>query len=391
MPRKRKLPEGLYRRGRHYYADFYAGGRRVRKKLATDLDAAKDILVELRSRASKAEFDLLDNDYPVAKLKEQYLTWCHQALKPATTNRYERSFRRILPALAATRVCQISTTGVIAFRRDRLACGACARTANLDVLALKAMLSWGVEHRLIGSNPIAGLKPLPQDRAKQGRALTDEEVARLLAVSAPHWRDIWYAFLTTGMRRGELARLTFDDIDWEARELFVRGEVAKNHTLRRVPIEDGLWDILKHQEAGRAAREPGLGGAIADRERIASRLNRDLVFVTKLNTPLDNRAGLYETFLRWCKRADIPTRTLDGQGREIEHVDLHSFRRTFATNLIANGADPKSVQELLGHKTLTLTMNIYTKIHGHTKRQTVGKLSYGAGATPPEGIVEMRA
>jgi hypothetical protein len=54
----------MYQRGRHSYCDFYAGGRRVRKKLATDLDAAKQILVELRSRAQKDEFDLLDNDYP---------------------------------------------------------------------------------------------------------------------------------------------------------------------------------------------------------------------------------------------------------------------------------------------------------------------------------------
>ena len=76
MPRKRKLPEGMYQRGRHYYADFYAGGRRVRKKLATDLDAAKSILIELRSRAERADFDLLDNDYPLDKLREQYLRHC---------------------------------------------------------------------------------------------------------------------------------------------------------------------------------------------------------------------------------------------------------------------------------------------------------------------------
>jgi site-specific recombinase XerD len=72
-------------------------------------------------------------------------------------------------------------------------------------------------------------------------------------------------------------------------------------------------------------------------------------------------------------------------------VDLHSLRRTFATDLIVNGADPKSVQELLGHKTLAMTMNIYAKVHGRTKRQTVAKLSYGRGTTPPEGIVELPA
>ena len=70
-----------------------------------------------------------------------------------------------------------------------------------------------------------------------------------------------------------------------------------------------------------------------------------------------------------------------------EHVDVHSLRRTFATNLIANGADPKSVQELLGHATLDMTMRIYAKLHTQTKRQALGKLSYGAGAVAPEHII----
>src|ERR1700722_10002351 len=72
----------------------------------------------------------------------------------------------------------------------------------------------------------------------------------------------------------------------------------------------------------------------------------------------------------------------------LEHVDLHSLRRTFATNLIVNGADPKSVQDLLGHSTLEMTMKIYTKVRTQTKRQAVGRLSYGRGAVAPEGVLE---
>jgi hypothetical protein len=75
----------------------------------------------------------------------------------------------------------------------------------------------------------------------------------------------------------------------------------------------------------------------------------------------------------------------------MEHVDIHSFRRTFATNLIAGGADPKSVQELFGHATLDMTMRIYAKIHTQTKRQALGRLSYGRGALAPEHIVEYPA
>ena len=63
------------------------------------------------------------------------------------------------------------------------------------------------------------------------------------------------------------------------------------------------------------------------------------------------------------------------------------FRVTTNTTLF-DGADPKSVQELMGHRTLDMTMRIYAKIHTQTKRQALGKLSYGAGAVAPDHIIE---
>jgi site-specific recombinase XerD len=69
-------------------------------------------------------------------------------------------------------------------------------------------------------------------------------------------------------------------------------------------------------------------------------------------------------------------------------VDLHSLRRTFATSLIVGGADPKSVQELLGHKTLDMTMRIYAKIHAQTRRRALARLPYGSGALVPDHLVE---
>ncbi|HWE35273.1 MAG TPA: tyrosine-type recombinase/integrase [Isosphaeraceae bacterium] len=164
--------------------------------------------------------------------------------------------------------------------------------------------------------------------------------------------------------------------------------MAKNHTARRIPIDTGLWDILARREAGRAARAVGTGRTAKIAERVRARFTRDRVFVTTQNTPLTHGSGLYHAFMRCCRAAGIVTRTLDAEGREVDHVDLHSLRRTFATSLIASGADPKSVQELLGHKTLDMTMRIYAKIHIQTKRQALAKLPYGAGVLAPGHIVE---
>ncbi|OAI54782.1 hypothetical protein AYO44_14215 [Planctomycetaceae bacterium SCGC AG-212-F19] len=66
----------------------------------------------------------------------------------------------------------------------------------------------------------------------------------------------------------------------------------------------------------------------------------------------------------------------------------NSLRRTFSTSLIASGADPKSVQELLGHKSLAMTMNLYAKMNSQTKRQALGRLPYGRGVLAAEGVLE---
>jgi hypothetical protein len=68
-------------------------------------------------------------------------------------------------------------------------------------------------------------------------------------------------------------------------------------------------------------------------------------------------------------------------------VDLHGLRRTFATSLIAGGADPKSVQELLGHRTLDMTMRIYAKCHAQSRRQALAKLAYGQGILSPAHVL----
>jgi integrase len=391
MGRKRKLPDGMVQRGRAYHADFYAGGRRVRKRLSTDFGAAKEILNDLRARADKADFNLLDNDYPLKELQEKYLAHCRQAIKASTVTRYEKSLLVIMPHIGATRVSQLSLDNMVAFRDSRLADGVSPRTVNIDVQTLTGMLKWGVRPaKLIGSNPLAGLKPLPNDHPKEGRALTPQEVEALLAASPQPWRDIWYAYLVTGMRRNELASLTFADIDWEAREIIVRSSVAKTHTTRRIPIEDGLWEILKRQEAGRQERRPGaVRGSPFAKRRALEKFTREHVFVSRANTRLTEKSSLLTVFRRYCRKAGIEIQNLDAQGHEIDHVDIHSLRRTFATNLIVNCADPKSVQELLGHKRLEMTMKIYTKIHNQTKRQALGRLSYGHGASGPEHVLPL--
>jgi integrase len=394
MTRKPKLPEGMTTRPgrRGYYANFRAGGRRFQKRLGTDLDTAKSILVEMRSRAEKADYNLLDNNYPLADLKSQYLAHCRQSLEPSTAACYEDWLDTIIPALSVPKVSQLSVAGVLDYRAGRLAKGRSPRTVNAEVGALNTMLNWGMSPaKLTGSNPLAGIKPLPHLHPKEGRPLSDDEVPRLLDASPSYWRDIWYAFLVTGLRKSELAGLQFSGefLDWESREIIIPDWLAKNGVSRRIPMDDRLHGIIRRLEDGRAARQPGKGRGRIGTAQVQARFSRDYIFVTTENTPLDHKGNLWRAFVGCLKRAGIDRQSFGPDGRVLEHVDVHSLRRTFATSLIVAGADPKTVQELLGHKTLAMTMKVYTKVRGQTKRQALGRLSYGAGVKAPAHVVEL--
>src|SRR6266545_3331753 len=141
MSRKRKLPDGMVTRpGRKgYYADFKVGGRRIQKKLGTDFDAAKSILTDLRARAERADFNLLDNNHPIADLRRQYIAHCKQALEASTVRCYEDWLDTILPALGVVKVSQLTIPAVVAYRERRLAKGRSPRTVNGEVGALATM------------------------------------------------------------------------------------------------------------------------------------------------------------------------------------------------------------------------------------------------------------
>jgi integrase len=401
MSRRRKLPDGMVTRPgrRGYYADFRVGGTRVQRKLSTDFDAARSILLDLKARADKAKFNLLDNNHALASLKTAYLQHCRQALKPRTVDTYVKQLDNILGAekravakidpLPCATVSQLTTSAILTYRKDRLSQGRSPRTINAEVQALGGMLNWAVDHRLISSNPIRSVKPLPHDHPKEGRPLSPEEVARLLKASPSLWRDVWYTLLVTGMRESELVNLQFVDLDFHSREILIRADATKNHAERRIPMDDQLYQLLRRLEGERNARMPGHGRNQRDTARTKERFSRNHVFVSGQNTPLDDGGNFYKAFKRCCRKARIPMRTYDSEGRVFEHVDVHSLRRTFATEAISSGADPKSIQELLGHKTLAMTMKIYTKIRTQTKRQAIARLPYGAGATTPNHLVEL--
>jgi len=377
--KKRKLPVGMWQRGNVYYARFRYRGRIVRKRLAGDFEAAKDMLLELRSRIARGDFGLLDNDYTWADLKAEYL---QAKKKNRRVKDYERCLRHFEKYQAVGSIRQIDYKYVDGYRDWRAANGilpgkrpACPRTINLEVGVLVGMLRLGVKRKLLGSNPLADLKPLPHDSVKkERRALSWPEVEAIFASAPARYRPVLRLFAATGMRKNEIATLQFSDIDFDGKCLTVRKSIAKNHQSRVIPLDDETLTILAGLQKAAAVRQPVAGDTVRQTEQQRAAFSRDHVFVTAANTPLRN--NLLRMFYAACKRAKIEGAKPGGS------VDLHSLRVTFATMILGNGANPRDVQKILGHKTLDMTMRIYAKATDQGTRAAIGKLPFVTVSNP---------
>lgn len=387
MKKDPKLPSGMIKRGRSYYANFRFEGKLIRRKLSSDLSVAKEMLVDLRHSLYRRSTGDISNDYPLAKL---YLEWQrsnNQRIAKSSSVRYAVNFSNILRLLPKSNVADLNHDVTEDFRDQGLTETVrntsdgrlvTPQTVNKDVAALVTMLNWAVERKKIGSNPVAGIKKLPA-YPKESRALEPEEVKALLLHSSEHMRRIWYAYLASGTRKMELANCLFSDVDWRLQELIVRATYAKNSRERRIPLDDRLFKIMVQQRENASKRKPGRRGGKKTIELIKDRFSKQHVFVSTVNTPIGG--NVYRNFKAACKRAGISTTTRDSSGKVIEVVCLHSTRHTFASNLILNGADPRSVQQLLGHRTLDMTMKIYAKLFTNQQRSAISKLSIGQALT----------
>ena len=185
------------------------------------------------------------------------------------------------------------------------------------------------DNGLVPNDPTAGIqRPKAEERTPQ--ILYGHEYKALLYEARNNIRDqaILQAFLQTGIRVGELCSLTLDDIDLKARELTVRqGKGLKD---RVIPItEEASQTVERYMATRDACATPH-------------------IFLTKYGTRLDPRACNY-MLGKHVRRAGIR-----------KHISAHTLRHTMATHRADKGMPLRSLQAMLGHKSMETT---YRYIH----------------------------
>ena len=217
------------------------------------------------------------------------------------------------------------------------------RTKNHHLTILRAFLRYLVQEEELDVYPPDRITRFKEEQ-RQVKVLYHDELERLLQSPDTSTkigkRDsaILKLFFSTGMRLAELQSLNRKDLNFDTREISVRGKRGK---IRVVFISDSAADALKQYMECRLDNINPL--FIRDHDRAINAMPPGEEFRQSAN-------GIYRIVKKYALKAGI-----------VSDPSPHTLRHSFATDLLRNGADLRSVQEMLGHKDLSTTQ-IYTHV-----------------------------
>ncbi|MBR1773547.1 MAG: site-specific integrase [Eubacterium sp.] len=239
---------------------------------------------------------------------------------------------------------------------------------RLDTI-IKPMFDSAVYDEIIIKNPVKGvyteIKGESREVPKKVTALTEEEqdefVDYVLSMKKhSHVRYLIIFLLGTGCRVGEALALQWDDVDFEKNKIYIR------HAVAYLPIDGKYTNLMKSTKS--AAGDRTIPMLTEVRQALESQLEQqniiggpqpecggysNFVFLSKKNTVM-TKANVLEQI-----KQIIEEHNEEYPDREIPVISTHQLRHTFATRLCRNSDDLKAIQEILGHKDISTTLNTY--------------------------------
>ena len=245
--------------------------------------------------------------------------------------------------------------------------GVSASTINSMLTTFKLILRHAKEWGYLRENPAEHVKRLKVEATEMG-FLRPQEIPLLLQHAEEPYRTLFLTAILTGMRMGELLGLQWGDLDWVNHVIHVRRSLywwTRRELAERGGQDNVAWRFAppKSKKSIRAIpMSPRLQQAL-ERHRVHSPENpHDLVFTTRVGTPMDRKKIADRKFKPALRQAGLRV------------IRFHDLRHTCASLLIAQGENPKVVQNYLGHASAQLTLDRYSHLMPQTSQQAAQKL-----------------
>ena len=211
-------------------------------------------------------------------------------------------------------------------------------------MLLHESLDTALKQRLIVNNPTNGTT-IPKNNYPAKQILNDDQLEKFMEVikSDERWYDFFYTEITTGLRKGEICGLRWEDFDEHSGKLKIQRSVGR--------IKDGVLPV------GETKTETGTREILLPPSTVKLLKKRkenavsDWIF-PNWNNPEEpmNPQSAYTRLKVLLKKAELPL------------IRFHDLRHTFATHAIAGGVDAKTLSGILGHTNASFTLDTYTHV-----------------------------
>lgn len=333
-----------------YYIDYRVNGKRFRKKVGPSKKIAELALKDIEVKIAKGELGFEQKDQELSKLFDYYTNYSKTNHSPSTQRRYRAivdNFKEFLTEKYpfVTKISHLGPRLFEDYKSYRFEDDAGNKTINMELKTLRGVFALAKSWGYCKENPTDGVKSLKITNGITPRFLTDDECKKLLE-SCNEWEyPIFFAFLNTGMRKGELLNLEWNDVDFDRRKIKIRvkDDWTPKTAEREIPINNQLMEVLKK------LKETNKKGT--------------LVFQDERGGPIENNR-LRKRLMSLTRRCGFPDAT-----------KLHTLRHTFASHLVMKGVDLPTVSKLMGHTDIETTM-IYSHLADSHVDKAIEKLTF---------------
>jgi integrase len=313
--------KGLLKRGNVWYIRYTADGKRKWEAVASSKRQAELVLAKRKLEIKEGQYFSTPKGlkWTYGQLLDRYLEYAKVTKKPSTYETDTYWAKHLRAAFGSMRLKEVSAEKVTTYLENKLADGLKPATVAHHLALLKHSFTMAVKWGLLPSNPLRDVRlPVKVNNARS-RYLTPEEIERLLAVCPSHLRPLVVTGLHTGMRKGEITNLRWEQVDLPNRVIVLPD--TKNGDQRGIPLNQTMIDLLSGLQTS------AIGPWVFPNPKTGKPYRKDA------NT----------AWYTALKKADL-------QG-----LHFHDLRHTTGSHLRMQGTDLFTIKEILGHKDLRMT------------------------------------
>lgn len=334
---------GIRQKGKDWWIDYYVHGRRKRKKIGPSKKLAINVLKDVHVKIAKGEYLGVYEDKKILfeEYAKEYLDYSKSNKSPSSHRRDQVSLNpNLIPAFKGHYLYGITSHMIEKYKAERLK-QAEPGTVNREVGCLRHMFNTAVRWGYVKRSPAHGVKMLKEPPGRV-RYLDTKEIEALMKAmnqltrgAATYLKPIVVMALNTGMRKAEILTLKWAQVDLKGRKITV--VKTKNNEVRTIPINETLFEelqnISRHPESPQVFFHPD-GDAFKN---------------------------VRKSFAKVLKEA------------KIQDFVFHDLRHTFASHLVMSGCNLRTIQQLMGHKDIKMTMR-YSHLSKEHLQDAVAKL-----------------